>query len=206
MHPTLSAVLLLALTAPALADTPAAVDAPPFEPKQIDITRLISCQDTPERFYSLAVALEDPLNAVKLGWRPLPKSNRFLSEYALNTPITVFGHSTDRVALAGSNVLAVLDLPDPRPLAKELQLETGIDTPDKVLFGKELVSEEFTDAKTGTAMVRSAVLNVSNVTSHPGKTLVGCTYSIDPVEEPTAEPPAGAPAAPAAAPSPPPAG
>ena len=32
--------------------------------------------------------------------------------------------------------------------------------------------------------IDSAVLNVSNVDSHPGKTLVGCTYSLDLAEEP----------------------
>lgn len=203
MLPTLlRTAALLCLTAPALAaDTPAKTEVPPFDPKTVDIARLISCQDTPEAFFSLAVATQEPLNAVSLGWRPLPQANMFLTEYTLNTPITVFGHHSDRIAFAGSSVLAVLDLPDPRPLAKELALETAIDTPAKAMFGKELLSEEFTDPKTGTAMVRSKVLNVSNVTSHPGKTLVGCTYSIDPLEEPAPEPAPTPPTAPPSAPA-----
>ena len=28
--------------------------------------------------------------------------------------------------------------------------------------------------------IESAVINVSNVDSHPGKTLAGCSYSLDP--------------------------
>lgn len=194
--------LLLALATPALADTPkAALEAPPFEPAKVNLARLISCQDQPEAFLSLAIAVQEPLNAVSLGWRPLPQTNMFMTEYALNQPVTVFGHRSDRIAFAGSAVMAILDLPDPRPLAKELALETAVDTPDKAMFGKELLSEEFSDPKTGKAMVRSAVLSVSNVTSHPGKTLVGCTYSIDPLEE--EEAPASMPPAPAPAASPP---
>lgn len=180
------AVLLLALSLFATAGPMQAqeTDGARFEPRQVDIAGLIACKGQPEDYMSLALALQDPLNAVALGWRPLPATNMFLSEYALNTPISVFGHRSERIAFAGSSVMAVLDMADPRPLAKELALETAIDTPDKAMFGKELLSEEVHDTGSGLTLVRSVVLNVSNVTSHPGKTLAGCTYSIDPLEEP----------------------
>lgn len=165
----------------------------PLDPTQVDLPALISCQGQPEQFLALAIAIQDPLKAVSLGWRPLPQTNMFMTEYALNSAITVFGHSSQHIAFAGSGVMAVLDLPDPRPLAKQLGLETAIDTPEKAMFGKEVVSEEIRDEASGQALIRSVVLNVSNVTSHPGKTLVGCTYSIDPVEE-TPEEPAPEPA------------
>ncbi|WP_411834272.1 hypothetical protein [Pseudoxanthomonas mexicana] len=193
---SLAAALLLAC-APASAQAPAAA---PFDASQVTLAALISCRDTPERFMALAIAVhEDPLAAVSLGWRPLPSANPFMTEYALNAPIEVFGHASSHIALAGSSVLAILDLPDPRPLARQLQLETAIDTPAKAMFGKELLSEEYTDADSGAVFIRSAVLNVSNVDSHPGKTLVGCTYSIDPEEEILDEeaPGAAAPADPA---------
>lgn len=153
------------------------------DPAQVDLAALISCQGQPEQFMALAIAIQDPLKAVSLGWRPLPQTNMFLSEYALNNPVTVFGHSSRHIAFAGSSVMAILDLPDPRPLARQLELEAAIDTPEKAMFGKELVSEEIRDEASGLVLIRSLVLNVSNVTSHPGKTLVGCTYSIDPAEE-----------------------
>lgn len=186
-----SVLLLLALAAMGNARSAADEASPAALPAKVDIARLISCQGQPEEFMALATALQDPLQAVSLGWRPLPQSNMFLSEYALNAPVTVFGHRSERIAFAGSSVMAVLDLPDPRPLAKELALETAVDTPAKAMFGKELVSEEVRDPATGATLVRSLVLNVSNVTSHPGKTLVGCTYSIDPLEDEPAEAPAG---------------
>nr|WP_295378695.1 hypothetical protein [Pseudoxanthomonas sp.] len=184
-------LLLLTLAAGAHARGTGEDAAPASTPDRVDIARLIRCEGQPEEFMALATALQEPLKAVSLGWRPLPQSNMFLSEYALGEPVTVFGHSSDRIAFAGSSVMAVLDLPDPRPLARQLELETAVDTPEKAMFGKELVSEEMRDPATGATLVRSLVLNVSNVTSHPGKTLVGCTYSIDPLEEEPAEPAAG---------------
>lgn len=175
----IAAALLMAL--PLLAS--AQDTDPTWAPAQVDLPALISCQGQPEQFLALAIAIQDPLKAVSLGWRPLPQTNMFMTEYALNAPVTVFGHGSQHIAFAGSGVMAILDLPDPRPLARQLGLEAAIDTPEKAMFGKEVLSEEALDEASGKVLIRSAVLNVSNVTSHPGKTLVGCTYSIDPVEE-----------------------
>jgi len=175
----IAAALLAALPLLALAqDTD-----PAWDPAQVNLSALISCQGQPEQFLALAIAIQDPLKAVSLGWRPLPQTNMFMTEYALNAPVTVFGHDSQHIAFAGSSVMAVLDLPDPRTLAKQLGLEAAVDTPEKAMFGKEVLSEETTDEASGTVLIRSAVLSVSNVTSHPGKTLAGCTYSIDPAEE-----------------------
>lgn len=178
------------------AQEPAGASAERLDPSRIDLPALIECRRQLADFHYLAPALVDPLQAVALGWRPLPQANLFMTEFRLNAPITVFGHATDHIAFTGDSIIALLDLPDPRPLAKALELETAIDTPAKAMFGKELVSEDETDPASGLALVRSVVLNVSNVSSHPGKTLVGCAYSLDLLEDP-AEP---APDAPAAAP------
>lgn len=165
-----------------------------------DLASLIECRGDIADFATLAPALEDPLKAVALGWQPLPQANMFMTEYRLASPIRVFGNDTDHIAFTGGSVMAILDLPDPRPLAKELALETAIDTPAKAMFGKELRSEETRDATSGKVLIESVVLNVSNVASHPGKTLVGCSYSLDVPEEeapedaapPVAAEPAGA--------------
>lgn len=153
-----------------------------------DLPALIECRADRSGFMALSPGLEDPLKAVAWGWQPLPQANMFMTEFKLATPIRVFGHPTDHIAFAGEAVMAILDLPDPRPLARQLELETAIDTPDKAMFGKELVSREIHDAELGTTLIESVVLNVSNVSSHPGKTLVGCSYSLDMPEE--EEPPA----------------
>ncbi|PPT78970.1 hypothetical protein XaplCFBP3122_02025 [Xanthomonas arboricola pv. populi] len=159
-----------------LASSSAWAQTPPARP---DLPALIECRQRIGDFNALAPVLADPLKAVALGWTPLDQANLFMTEYTLNTPISVFGHSTTHIAFSGASVMALLDLPDPRPLAKQLNLELGVDNPDKVMYGRELVSEDTTNPKTGEAMIESIVLSVSNVKSHPGKTVVGCGYSLD---------------------------
>ncbi|MBB3920930.1 MULTISPECIES: hypothetical protein [Xanthomonas] len=148
-------------------------------PARPDLPALIECRQRIGDFNALAPVLADPLKAVALGWTPLDQANLFMTEYTLNTPISVFGHSTTHIAFSGASVMALLDLPDPRPLARQLNLELGVDNADKVMYGRELVSEDTTNPKTGEAMIESIVLSVSNVKSHPGKTVVGCGYSLD---------------------------
>ncbi|KAF1689682.1 hypothetical protein [Pseudoxanthomonas koreensis] len=176
---TASTLLALALLAPAAiaqeGDATAALSAPTG-----DLSALLECRAGRADFMAYIPVLRDPLKAIALGWRPLPQANPFMIEYRLNTPVSVFGHQSDHIAFAGDGVVAVLDLADPRVLARELQLETGIDTPEKALFGREARATEVTGPDGAPGWVETAVINVSNVDSHPGKTLAGCSYSLDP--------------------------
>jgi len=174
-------LLLAAVAAPALAEPSAGAGRP-------DLAALVECRAREADFAAIQPVLADPLKAVALGWRPLPQGNLFMTEYALNTPIKVFGRNATQIAFSGTNVMAVLDLPDPRVLARELQLEEGVDTPEKVMYGREVLSEDTTDPRTGEPMIESIILSVSNVKSHPGKTLAGCSYSLDLPEEPDPAP------------------
>lgn len=160
----------------------------PLDPARIDLPGLVECKRELADFHYLAPALVEPLQAVALGWRPLPQANLFMTEFMLNAPISVFGHDTDHIAFTGDSIIAILDLADPRPLARQLELETAVDTPAKAMFGKELRSHEQRDEASGITLIDSVVLNVSNVSSHPGKTLVGCSYIMDTLEEPEAPP------------------
>ncbi|KTF39269.1 hypothetical protein [Xanthomonas translucens] len=173
-------LLLLALAA---APPAAAAPAP-----TIDLPALLECRQGVADFAALGPLLADPLKAVAQGWRPLPQSNLFMSEYELLQPIQVFGHSTTRIGVAGASVMAILDLADPRPLARQLQLEAAVDTPQKAMFGREVVSRDVTDPKTGEPMIESIILSLSTVQSHQGKTLAGCSYSLDLPEDPAAAP------------------
>lgn len=178
--------VLLAL-ASALPAAAAPAPAPASAPA-IDLPALLECRQRVADFAALGPLLADPLKAVAQGWRPLPQSNLFMSEYELVRPIQVFGHSTTRIAVAGASVMAILDLADPRPLATQLQLEAAVDTPEKAMFGREVVSRDVTDPKTGEPMIESIILSLSTVKSHPGKTLAGCSYSLDLPEDPDAAP------------------
>jgi len=145
----------------------------------LDLPALIECRQGVAEHAALAPLLADPLKAVAHGLQPLPQGNQFMSEYRLASPITVFGQQTERVAVAGASVMAVLDQADPRPLAKQLALEIGYDQDGKFMAGRELVSRDVTDPKTGEAQIESIILSVSTVATHPGRTLAGCTYSLD---------------------------
>lgn len=147
-----------------------------------DLSALIECRAQHADFAALAELLGDEARRAKLGLAPLPQANPYMQEFALARPIAAFGHETEHIAFYGENIIAVLDLPDPRPLAKQLQLETAIDTPERAMFGKEVRGTETRGTK-GEALYDSAVLNVTNVASHPGKTLAGCSYALDELEE-----------------------
>lgn len=154
-----------------------------------DLAALIECRKEVSDFLELGPVVLDPLKAVALGWKPLPQVNPFMTEFELTRPITVFGHVTSHIAFAGDGIMAILDLPDPRPLAHQLELETGLDTPEKAIFGKQLRATEIPDPASNQTLVQAVILNVSNVTSHPGKTLAGCSYNLD-TEGPEPDPPA----------------
>lgn len=177
-----------AAQAPAGANKGAAPIAPP------DLAALIQCRKELPDFLALQPAVRDPRTALALGWKPLPQVNPFMSEFALLEPISVFGHASSHIAFSGDSIMAILDLPDPRPLARQLDLETGLDTPEKAIFGKQLRQRAQTDPASGQTLIQAIILNVSNVASHPGKTLVGCSYNLD------SEDPAPAPTTTATAP------
>lgn len=173
----------------ALLPTPAFAEAAP-----LDLTALIECRQSVSDYDAVAPVVADPLKAVANGLQPLPQTNQFMSEFRLAAPITVFGERAEYITVAGASIMAILDLADPRPLAKRLALEDGVDTPVKFMAGRELVSRDVTDPRTGEALIESVILSLSTVKSHPGKTLAGCTYSLDLPPEEDTPPPGAAPA------------
>ena len=179
MHFTdhLPALLTLLMTATGAAH--ADEDASPLPPP--DLPGLIQCQGDMDSFQSLHGPVESPLQAVALGWNPLPRTNPFMAEYRLLQPVDVFGLSTDHILVSGGTVMAILDQSQIQParLAAQLELEIALDGNDKFMAGREVLSRDLVDADTGQSVIESAVLGVSTVTSHPGKVLVGCTYSLD---------------------------
>ena len=187
MSHRLPAALLLAATLSVAAAIRAQEAQDPAPAALPDLSALLECRLGYADFMAYMPVLQDPLKAVALGWRPQPQANPFMLDYRLNTPVTVFGRQTDHIAFAGDGVVAVLDLADPRVLARELKLETGVDTPSKAIFGLEAHAEEVAGPDGLPGWIESAVINVSNVDSHPGKTLAGCSYSLDPPETEEAE-------------------
>lgn len=192
----------------ALADLGAAAD--PAEAKEVGAD---------DEFDPLTVSLEDAINcrldartyngfALNVGgddgvakarkWRRIKTDNPFLNEYQLPAPVSVAGMRTARIAFSSSGVLAVLDLVDPKPLAKAEQIENQADPAilfkgmgltseqikamsggNKFLGEREIVSKEEKDEKIGLIFTTKVKRSISTVSSHPGKTLYGCSYRID---------------------------
>ena len=151
-----------------------------------DLAALVQCQSALEDYAALVTPVDDPLAAVALGWAPQPRSNPFMAEYRLNTPVAAFGLHSDWLAISGGTVMLVLDAgsASPQALADQLALEVLVDEDGKFMAGREVRSVDVVDDDSGQTLIESAVLGVSTVTSHPGKLLVGCTYSLDLPEAP----------------------
>lgn len=162
-----------------------------------DLTGLIECRKHIDEYaHAIVPVLNDPAVAKALGWEALPRTNPYMTEFKLPAPLQVFGSSSDHLMISGGTIMVLLDTPDPRTLAKQLQLEIGVDTPEKFMAGREVASRDIVTPATGQQMIESEILSVSDVRTHPGKTLAGCTYDLDKPEDPApAEPQQAAPAA-----------
>lgn len=163
-----------------------AQDTADFDPATLDLANLIECRTyAPPQYNALAfwLAGEDGKAArTRFGLSETKSANPMLKDYAVKAPLTVFGRQTRRIAFTSSGPMAVLDEADPHPLARELGVEPALDVPGKFLGEREIAASSEKDAKTGMVFNSRVALNVSTVTSHPGKVLAGCSYVIDMVE------------------------
>ncbi|NLR98574.1 hypothetical protein HGP17_17285 [Rhizobium sp. P38BS-XIX] len=153
------------------------------DPSKIDLAKLIECTtyDVPS-YNTFGMWLTGPESATAMkqfGITELPSRNPLLREFQLAAPVNVFGRQTTRIAFASSGPLAVLDEPDPHPLAKTLGVAATVDQPDKFLGAKEIFAKKEQMENSDTVLDTRISLNVSTDNSHPGKTLAGCSYSIE---------------------------
>ena len=199
-------MILLALAAAMIAGFPTASwsQAEDPDPMKIDVVDAIECRLDAPTYNALAFSLdgEDKI-AERRKWTKIPSKNMMMAEYQLPAPITVAGHyTTRRIALTSSGILAVLDLPDPGPLAKEQGIVNAADAgplvdslgkeeqvPPELLaamrrsgkfLGEKIMSDTTEKATAENHFGAHTVIsrNVSTVTTHPGKTLYGCSYQI----------------------------
>ena len=197
-------VLLLLAASPAPAS-----DGADFDPAKVDIADAINCHLGAPSYNAFAWALsgEEKL-AERFGWRRIESPNPFLAEYELPQPVLVTGTwSTRRIAFSSSGIMAILDLADPARIAREEGIVNALDsdaaiaeiasavqaagvatrdeveaeTPFRKFLGQRILADVTEPANepgglgTHTVIARS----ISNVTSHPGKTLYGCSYRIE---------------------------
>lgn len=194
-----------------IATTPALAHAndDDFDPITVDVVDALNCHIDARAYNSFALSLSstEDRGAARRGWRAIKGSNAFMSEYRLPKPIAVTGSfQTSHIAFTGSAVLAVLDLPDPAALAKAEQITNQADPAamldalvadgtmtaqqareiprtNKFLGERVIVDETEHDDKLKMSFKTSIKRVISTVTSHPGKTLYGCAYQIEIVDD-----------------------
>jgi hypothetical protein len=149
-----------------------------------ELVALIECRTGgPAAYNDLVIELTGDFRGEtmrRLKLKKVKSDNPFLAEYAVGKSITVFGRRTNRIAFNSAGIFALLDEPDPHPLARELGATAAVDTRDRFLGEKEIRDDEQTLQDSGVTLHSRVTLNVSTVTSHPGKTLAGCGYRIEP--------------------------
>ena len=177
-------------------------DAP--DPARISETDAIECRISVPDYNGFALSLGEADGIAQARhWKKIDSANPFLSEYELPNPITVAGsYRTTRIAFSASAILAILDVADPAAIARAENVPNTMD-PDPMIedlarssgksyaevaaeikfrkfLGERIVSEKTEPAKGeefGTHMV--VARSISNATSHPGKTLYGCSYRME---------------------------
>jgi hypothetical protein len=164
---------IAALTSPAFAQ-----EEDDFDPSTVSIADLITCKADVPTYNGVAFWMNsDEAPEHPLGMTKVESGNPFLSQYELAEPIEVFGYKAQTVVFTNSGPMAVLDTADAAAVAKALEVEPAYATETKFM-GERIISE--TEESEGDFKWKTKVsLNVSNVDSHPGKTLAGCSYRID---------------------------
>lgn len=190
-------LLLLAATAASANDV-----APP---ESVDVRDAIECRLDAPVYNGFAFALQDEEHAIakKRGWTKIESKNFSMNEYELPEPITVAKHySTKRIGFTSNGVIAILDLPDPEVIAKEVGIKNAMDPnplidmlvasgkvtreqvekemPFRKYMGQKLVLDRRTppDSKDGFGFHILINQEIANASTHPGKTFYGCSYSM----------------------------
>jgi hypothetical protein len=143
-----------------------------------DLASMIECRTELGKYQSFVLGdFQDESYKQRMGVTKIEQPNFMLNEYKLSKPITVHGYSTSRIAFNSSGIMAVLDDIEPVALAERLKLEVVMNAGTKVLATRTIL-EGKPEKLAGMKMWRKVSMDLSTVSSHPGKTLVGCTYKI----------------------------
>ncbi len=184
----------------ALLAAPLSAQGEDFDPITVDVVDAINCKIDAPTYTGFALTLDgDDGGAKQRKWRKIKSKNAFLAEWVLPEPILVeAGHTTSRIAFSSSGIMAILDLADPATLAKAEGIKNDAD-PAALIAALGLTAEQIAQMPVSTKFLGERVIvdetrrdeelkmtlhtqikrTISNVTSHPGKTLYGCSYRIE---------------------------
>ena len=168
----------------------------------VDIVEALTCKISAPAYIGFAMNLGDVDAGYRsLGWTRQESGAAFLSQYHLPRPIVVAGHRTSTIVFSGSGVAAVLNEADPAAVAAPLGVVNTLmsreaaaaalgltpvqaaQLPAVTNFRGERLVIDTSEENAGARMrLRIRIVQtVTNDPARPGKTLLGCSYSIDDV-------------------------
>jgi hypothetical protein len=177
-----------------------ALAASASDPSEISEADAIACRLSVPDYNRFALAVDGPDGIAQArGWKEVASPNLFLREYALPAEIEVAGYRTRRIAFTSDSILAILDVADPAtiargenvrnamdpaPLLKSLSPEDARRAQAEIKFRKflgERVVKEVTEQPEGETFGTHMTVarSISNASTHPGKTLYGCSYRME---------------------------
>jgi len=196
-------IRILALSALSIAVTPQS-GQPETEPEHVREIDAIDCRLDVPGYNGFAMAVTGEDLARKRHWRKIAGSNPFMSEYELPAPIVVAGsYRTRRIAFTSDSIVAVLDLADPAVIARAEKIENAMDAEPMIaaltasgkatraqveaeiqfrkFLGERIVKDVTEPAAQGESFGSRMIIarSISNTTTHPGKTLYGCSYRME---------------------------
>lgn len=182
---------------------------PAPDPSRISETDAIECRLAVPDYtgFALSVSEADGIAQAR-GWKKIDSTNPFMSEYELPKPISVAGsYRTTRIAFTANAILAVLDIADPAEVARGQNVANAMD-PDPMIedlarssgksyaevaagmkfrkfLGERILSDKTEPAAKGESFGSHMTVarSISNATSHPGKTLYGCSYRMEVLDQ-----------------------
>ncbi|MGC4251215.1 MAG: hypothetical protein QM605_06990 [Sphingobium sp.] len=175
-----------------------------FDPNSVSEADAIDCRLDVPTYNGFAFALGDKDGvAARRGWKKIESGNIFMNEYELPAPIIVAErYSTRRIGVTSNAMVAILDLADPSVIAKQEGVENALDAEDLIeaaaehgisreqverelpfrkFMGERVLVDETEAPGTDGAFGSHVTIarSISNVTTHPGKTLYGCSYRME---------------------------
>jgi len=173
------AVSALALLLPLAA---VAADEPYRDAAQVraQVAKIVSCEAKRDEFMRMGSALTplyydkpEEVQPALSSWRKAKDANTFVAIFEMPEPITVYGHSTRQVMMAGESLFAVLDGDLAEALSKQLKLKASDEPLAQHIRLRELRREALGDGVEATV-----TQTLSTLSTHPGKTMVGCEYKM----------------------------
>ena len=144
---------------------------------QVDWVKFLECRAKFEEYTSFALGdFQDEQFKKSIGLKQIKQANSFIQEYELAKAIDVYGYSTKRLAFTSSGVMAIVNEKNPVQLAEKLQLSVEYNRGGKILATKT-ISETKPETIGGMQVWQKISKDLSTVTSHPGKILLGCSYA-----------------------------